>query len=795
MLNKNIRRSILSIFFLCFLHLYAFSQKVTLSGYVLDENTGEHLIGANIYDKLNHTGHTTNKFGFYSIVLTKGETYNFQYSYVGYSPVSITLQSEADTTLNIKLTAGASLEGVQITAAKSERLERRNEISKIEIPLNQIKTLPSITGEPDILKAFQLMPGIQSGSEGHNGLYVRGGTPDQNLFLLDDVPLYNVSHLGGLYSVFDPSMVKSVDLYKGGFPARYGGRTSSVVDVRNKEGNLYSYNGEFGFSLLLSKIFFEGPVVKDKASFAFSLRRSNLDIYSFMHNRMLGNPYNTGYNFYDINLKSNYILSGKDRLFVNFYQGNDVFFYKEKESSQSHGLYAYNAQSKLKWGNRSASVRWHHIFGSKIFNNLTLAYTKYQYRSINFSERTDKSSNAGLKNEFLIHSGVEDIIMKTDLEIPFTSSSLRIGGEFSKHYYVPSAVSHSQILSLNKRDTVLSNPVQKSVLKANDASVYGEYHFYLNKLSGNLGSRAGYYLVNGRKFTSIEPRVILNYLLFPSLSIKGSYCTMQQSIHLLTNSNTGFPSDLWLPSTDKIVPETSEQITFGLAHTSKSNYEFSIEGYYKKMDNLIEYKEGILVFNNNLNWDEKIETGGIGKVRGIELLIQKKEGVVTGWIGYTLSKNQRNFANLNKGLDFPFKYDQRHNFSLVNNWKINDRITLSGTWMYNSGHSITLPTGKYPILNVSYWGNYTEDRYELSDIHIYSEKNGYRMPSFHKLDLGFNYTVLKKKGTAIWTLGVYNAYNRQNAYYLFFKTTNGETKLYQQSLFPIIINFGYSFIF
>jgi hypothetical protein len=509
----------------------------------------------------------------------------------------------------------------------------------------------------------------------------------------------------------------------------------------------------------------------------------------------MSKPYNTGYTFYDINLKSNYLLSRNDRLFINFYQGNDKFFYKEKESAQSIDLYAYNAQSKLKWGNRSASIRWHHIFGNKIFNNLTLAYTKYQYKSINFSERHIKASNSGLRDEFLIHSGVEDIIVKTDLEIPFTRSSLRVGGEYSKHYYIPSAVSYSQILSSNKRDSVLSNPVHKSSLNADDVSVYGEYHFYFNKLSGNLGTRAGYYMVNGRKFTSIEPRIILNYLIYPSLSIKGSYCSMQQSIHLLTNSNTGLPSDLWLPSTDKIVPETSSQITFGLAHTTKGNYEFSIEGYYKKLDNLIEYKEGILVFNNNLKWDEKIETGGLGKVQGIELLIQRKEGLVTGWIGYALSKNERNFANLNNGRDFPFKYDQRHNFSIVNNWKINEKITLSCTWIYNTGHSITLPSGKYQIFNLDYFDYYRENSNDFRDVHIYSERNGYRMPSFHKLDLGLNYTVLKKNGTSIWTLGAYNAYNRQNAYYLFFKTINGETKLYQQSLFPILINFGYSFIF
>ncbi|MBE9468356.1 MAG: TonB-dependent receptor plug domain-containing protein [Bacteroidetes bacterium] len=788
------QKIILSISFIFILNFFSFSQKLTLSGYIIDQNSGEYLIGATIYDTTKHIGHVTNKFGFYSIVLTKRETYTFQYSYVGYGSLYLTVRPQSDTAVNIYLIAGINLKEVQITANK-KKLENLCEISKLEIPLEQIKILPSITGEPDILKVYQLMPGIQSGSEGNNGLYVRGGTPDQNLFLLDDVPLYNVSHMGGLYSVFDPSMVKSVELYKGGFPARYGGRISSVVDVRNKDGNMYNYKGELGLSLLLSKLFIEGPIIKDKASFAFSIRRSNLDLYSSFYNWFVSNPYNSGYTFYDINLKSNYILSKNDRLFVNFYQGKDKFFYKEKENKDPVESYIYNAESELKWGNSSASLRWYHVFGGKIFNNFTLAYTKYQYKSINFSERSDETDNSVLKDEYLINSAVQDVIIKTDFEIPFVRNSLRIGGKYSKHYYIPSSVSYSQNNNFNDSDTVLNNPEQKTDLYADDISVYGEYHFDFNKMSGNIGLRAGYYLVNDKKFQSVEPRIIINYLLFSSFSVKASYCSMQQNIHLLTNSNTGLPTDLWIPSTNKIIPESSEQITLGFAHTTKKNYEISIEGYFKKLNNLIEYKEGILVFNGSLNWDEKVETGGVGKVQGIELLIQKKEGIITGWIGYTLSKNQRTFDNLNNGRDFSFKYDQRHNISVVCNWKINDRITLSGTWLYHSGNSVTLPSGKYQLANVNYSDSYIGNRTVLDDVHIYSEKNGYRMPAYHRLDLGLNYVKLKRKGSSKWTIGVYNLYNRQNAYFLFFKTSNGETKLYQKSLFPVLINLGYTIIF
>src|SRR5450759_611727 len=295
------------------------SQQITISGYVADKTTGEYLIGANVFDTTNFNGCITNKYGYYSIKTEKGKTRAIRFSFVGYSPITLIRNFKSDTTINIKLISGTNLSEVQVFSSKKELLEQRTEISKVDIPLQQIKTLPSLTGEADILKAFQLMPGVQSGSEGNNGLYVRGGTPDQNLFLLDDVPLYNVSHLGGLYSVFDPSMVKSVEFYKGGFPARYGGRISSVVDVRNKDGNLYSHNGERGLSILLSKLFLEGPIKKDKVSYVLSLRRSNLDIYSFVVGKMIRNPEINGYTFYDINLKTNYIISPRDRLFLSIY--------------------------------------------------------------------------------------------------------------------------------------------------------------------------------------------------------------------------------------------------------------------------------------------------------------------------------------------------------------------------------------------------------------------------------------------------------------------------------------------
>jgi hypothetical protein len=774
-----------------------FAQKVSVHGYVYDKATGECLIGANVSDTLSNRGCIANKYGFYNIVTEKGKAISLQYSYVGYLTFYFPITPVKDTIINIRLIAGTQLEEVEVVSSRKEKLEKRTEISKMDIPLLQIKTLPNITGESDILKAFQLMPGVQSGSEGNNGLFVRGGTPDQNLFLLDDVALYNVSHFGGLFSVFDPSMVKSVEIYKGGFPARYGGRVSSVVDVRNKTGNLYQRHGEVGFGLLLSKIFIEGPIKKGKASYVLSLRRCNLDGYTFLLNRLQNFPENYGYTFYDINLKTNFIIFKNDRLFLNVYHGRDKLYYrlKEKVHVPDIGEYEYLSRHYTKWGNSSASLHWYHVFGSKIFNNLTLGYTRYVYKNYNLFQKKDKSGNSGtLTDEYQFLSGVQDFILKTNMEMPIGQNNLRIGGAFTKHFFNPGTISYSQSIESELPDTALKSPKPPMWLRSDEISAYIEFIWRLDdKLSGNLGLHSGYYYVEGKGFPSLEPRVMLNYLLLENLAVKASFCSMQQNSHLLANSNTGLPSDLWLPSTSRVEPEKSHQFTLGFAHTTSKNIEVSIEAYYKKLSHLIEYKEGILIYSGSANWDKKIETGGTGNVKGVEFLVQKKEGQLTGWIGYTLSKNERHFKQLNMGKSFPFIYDQRHNFSFVCNYKISDRFSISGTWVFNTGNSITLPSGKYELYNFNYSNSYYGDRTVYNDVHIYTEKNGYRMPNYHRLDFGLNFTKAKLYGISNWSIGIYNAYNRQNAYYLYFKTEDGTTKLYQQSLFPIILNFGYSY--
>jgi len=651
--------------------LISYSQKIVCNGYVIDKKSGEAIIGANIFDLNTKIGTVTNKFGFFSLFLNEQTQYNLQVSFIGYNSQNLSVKLKSDTILNVELqTATNNLNEVVIKAQRN--LEERAEMGKINIPLSTIKTLPSITGEPDILKAFQLMPGIQMGSEGNNGLFVRGGTPDQNLFLLDDVPLYNVSHIGGFFSVFDPSMVKSVDLYKAGFPARYGGRISSVVDIRNKEGNLYQTKGEIAVGLISSKFFIEGPIKKGESSYAFSYRNCNFGIYSYLYKLKERLSTLAGYYFNDINFKANLKLSPTDRLFVSFYTGEDNIYATDDGTIVKSANMKYTGLSELKWGNTAGSVRWLHLLKNGIFNNTTLAYTRYNYINHLQSSAESLSDNSKTTDNFQILSGTNDLLFKNDTEIPLNNLTLRMGLAAGNHSFIPSLVSYSQ------KGATLANysaSTSDSQLRLHALDIYGyaEFDYKLgDKFSTNAGFRIGSYFVNNTTFPVFEPRIVLNYLFLPSYSVKATYSNMHQNIHLLTNSNGGLPSDIWVPSTTLIKPESSDQFSIGIAHTTSQNYEMSIEIYRKKIQNLIEYKEGTLLYNGSHNWQEKLETGGTGNVKGIEFLVRKMKGRLTGWVGYTLSSNTRKFENLNNGEEFPFIYDQTHNISIVGNFEIND---------------------------------------------------------------------------------------------------------------------------
>lgn len=773
------------LFFCFFLLNYAFSQNSVLSGYVTDSKTGEAIIGANIMDLESRVGTSSNKFGFFTLNLKKDEIHQVQFSFVGYNTKKINIQIIKDTLMIVSLDfSDNNLNEIVVVSRK--KIEERAEMGKIDIPISTIRSLPSLSGEADIMKAFQLMPGVQMGAENTNGLFVRGGSADQNLFLLDDVPLYNVNHLGGFFSVFDPSMLKSVNLYKGGFPARYGGRISSVMDIRTKDGDLYNHKGEFSLGILSSKLFLEGPIKSGKSSYALSVRYCNFGIYTWLFSKLQNDAGTSGYNFYDINLKTNYILSPQNRLFFNFFTGDDNISYKETNVKIELSNSTYSGKSDIKWGNTAGSVRWLHTADNGFFNNTTLAFSGYRFLNAIKSSTRDTDTNEKTSDSFQTHSAINDLTLKNDAEISLNEHTFRFGLSAINHFFTQGTVTQSH--SGSDLDSTITNSVK--TIYAFDLCGYAEWEYtFFKKMSTNVGFRTGLYAAKSRTYPVFEPRVVLNYLFLPTLSFKTSYTKMHQNMHLLTNSDGGLPTDIWVPSTNIIKPESADQLSFGFAHTTKNNYELSIELYTKEMKNLIDYKEGILVYDGNQAWENKIETDGVGNVKGIEFLVQKKSGNLTGWLGYTLSSNKRKFENLNNGKEFPYIYDQTHNLSLTGNYKISKNMTLSAVWIYHSGNHITLPLVKYQIANYDYMGNIA-----YSEVEIYSEKNGYTLPDYHRLDVGLNRTKQLKRGIRNWSINMYNAYNRQNAYYVYYKKNNdGNIKLYQRSFFPFMLNFGYSY--
>ncbi|MDN5214333.1 TonB-dependent receptor [Fulvivirgaceae bacterium BMA12] len=767
-----------------FQELYA--QKFTISGYIKDKNTGEVLIGANIYNKENYQGTTSNNYGFYSLTLP-ADSMKLMFSYVGYQSVEVTLNLDKDTEINIGLEDVVALDEIVISGR--EEIQEVTQMSKINVPIAQIKAMPALLGEVDVLKVLQLLPGIQSGTEGSSGLYVRGGGPDQNLILLDGVPIYNASHLFGFFSVFNADAINNVDLIKGGFPARYGGRLSSVIDITMKEGNHEKLRGEGAIGLISSKLTLEGPI-NERTTFLFSGRRTYIDLLArpLIKAATEGDEV-AGYYFYDLNAKINHKFSNRDRVYLSGYFGNDDAYsrYKENYDTGVEKVF-YEDEFGLDWGNIIAAMRWNHVFNPKFFSNLTLTYSRYRF-DIFENYKEERTTPNGVDNEdesISYFSGIRDFAAKMDFEfIPNPNHYIRFGINGINHTFNPGILSYKSTL---ESDTTLGS----FKTSANEFAAYLEDDIKVtDHLKVNAGIHISAFDVEDELYTSFQPRLAVRYLLSNGLSIKGSYAQMTQFIHLLTNGGIGLPTDLWLPSTRKVAPQESHQFAFGLAKTIKKQYEISVEAYYKEMDGLIEYKEGASFLNIDEDWQEKVETGR-GESYGAELFVQKKTGKFTGWVGYTLSWSNRQFDNLNFGRSFPYKYDRRHDISITGVYKVNDRIDISGAWVYGTGNSITLPISKYN--GFRYEGNFWFRG--GNPITYHGERNGYRMRSYHRLDFSISFSKQKKWGTRKWTIGTYNTYSTRNPFFIdigYHK--NGGKKFIQYSLFPIIPSISYSFKF
>lgn len=760
------------------------AQRYTIHGTVSDLSSGELLLSATVYDLNSLEGTNSNVYGFYSLSL-KPATVRIRVTCLGYLDEILSFELTKDTTLNVKLAQGLELKEVEVTASRIERIDQTTRMSTIDVPIDQIKKLPALFGEVDILKSLQLLPGVSGGSEGTAGLYVRGGSPDQNLILLDGVPVYNVYHLGGIFSVFNADALKNVSLTKGGFPARFGGRLSSVLEIGMKEGNDNKFHGEGGLGILSSRLTLEGPIKKNKASFMISGRRTYVDVIAkplIKRAAEQGEEIDLGMHFYDLNAKVNYTINSKHRLFGSVYSGEDLFSLGIKDVG--HGNDYSKSKAGVDWGNFTSALRWNYILSPKWFANTTLTYSRYRF---NFRAALEEKTNNQIESfSALYFSGIEDLGAKFDMDYVYSPNHwFKFGGQIINHKYSPGATQFKSDISSNI-DTTFGSPNISSV----ESALYFEDDIRMGAFGINAGIHASSFSVQHKLFTSLQPRFSARYLLGGGYTAKLSFATMTQYINLLTNEGSGLPSDLWVPSTKRIVPQNSSQLAAGLVKIFGNDYECSVEAYYKKMNNVLSYKEGASFIGISTNWEDKVLQGK-GEAYGFEFFVQKKKGKFNGWIGYTLSWNDRNFDDINGGKTFRFKYDRRHDFELVASYQISKKWHVSGSWQYATGNAITLPILKYN-------GIYPFDQY-IDEIHIQGEKNAYTMPPYHRLDLSFEYKRFHKRYESGLVFGVYNAYARANPFYI---TTDREyidgqyrDVFKQVALLPLIPNISYQFKF
>lgn len=818
-------RSIFVYIFLFVVSSKLAAQNFSISGSVSDGSNGESLIGAVVYLKespatvqVGKKVSSTNQYGFYSINSPKGN-YVLVCQLIGYSTFTTAIDLNANQSLNIKmLTPEKQLDEVEVSAKGNEENVKSTQMSAVNLDMAEIKKIPAFMGEVDILKTIQLLPGVKNAGDGNTGFYVRGGGPDQNLILLDEANVYNASHLMGFFSVFNGDAIKNVSLIKGGMPAQYGGRLSAVLDINMKDGNNQKFQVDGGIGVIASRLTIQGPIIKNKASFIISARRTYIDI--------LAKPWldksdfkGTAYHFYDLNAKLNYIINDKNRLFFSTYHGRDVFDFKDIEGGFS---------TRIPWGNTTASLRWNHIFNPKLFSNTTAVFSNYDF---SFAATQDEF-------EFKIKSGIRDFNIKYDLNyFPNSRHNIRAGVNYIYHIFTPTNVSAKQ----GETSFDLGEVIR---LYSHDAAVYiGDDWDISSKFKANIGLRYGNFTqvgpfkrykkdmfdrVNdtvvykpGEKvvnYDGLEPRLALRYSLNPSSSLKASYTRNYQFIHLATISSLSLPTDVWMPCTEVIKPQIGNQYALGFFKNFKENqYETSVEVYYKTMANQIEYKEGSEPSDNVYDNPDNAFTYGKGWAYGAEFFVKKSKGKFTGWIGYTLSWTWRQFDEINYGRKFLAKYDRRHDASLVLTYDMNKLWNFGMVWVYGTGNRGTLPNGFF--------------LYEGSQSHDYGLRNSYQFVPYHRMDLNVTFTpdrekhLDKKRKKLIeryikdgkdttnikvpkkwakyfsnsFTLSVFNAYNRYNPYFIYFTRegdfTNGTLKVgaKQVSLFPILPSVTWNF--
>ncbi len=764
----------LTLFFCCWLLSWGLSaQTSTLSGYVLDAETGESMIGATIAAPALKAGAYSNEYGFFSLTLPPGKHW-IEIRYVGYQTDSLLIDLAHSVSIRHELfPQNSRTEEVIIMANRAGEHVSSTEMGVNALSMDMIKKVPVLMGETDILKTIQLLPGVKSAGEGNSGFFVRGGGADQNLILLDEAPVYNPSHLLGFFSVFNGDAIKSMKLYKGNMPAEYGGRLSSALDIRMKDGNSKDYHLSGGLGLISSRLTFEGPIVPEQGSFIVSARRTYADAFLALSSDSALSS--SQLYFYDLNMKANYRLGTRDQVFLSGYLGRDVFGFQD--------------QFGIDWGNSTATLRWNHLFNNQLFLNSTLIYSDYDY-AFNLDA-------AGLK----VSSGIRDWNWKEDLSwYPNQQNTVKMGVNAIYHQFVPGAVSVEEE----------NSPVDPSSLPqryALESAAYLSHEWVpTDRFRVNYGLRASAFTVLGpgtvyeydgegsvvdsaeygsgeviKQYGGLEPRLSASFVLQPTQSIKASYSRNRQYIHLLSNATTTTPTDVWIPSSELVEPEISDQISLGYFQTfGKGAYEWSVETYYKALQNQIEYQNGAQLLP-----DETVETQlafGSGTAYGVELLVQKTAGKLTGWVGYTWSRSLRQFDGINDGEVFPARQDRIHELSVVAMYDPSPAWSFSGSFVYYTGNAVTFPSGSYELNG--------------SVVPLYTERNGYRMPDYHRLDLSATYFGKDPRGS--WNFSLYNVYGQKNAYSIDFQeseTQPGTTEIVKTYLFRWVPSVTWNFNF
>ena len=731
--------------------------KATIYGYIIDESSGESLLGASILDARTGLGTIANYYGYYSLTIPIGEV-KLEVSFTGMEKQTRHFSLKGDSSINVNmLPEEMELDEVVITGEEFDPIQESTEMGTATLNRQQIQSRPAIGGEVDVIKVLQLLPGVQSGIEGSSSLYVRGGGPDQNLILLDGVPVYNTSHLFGFSSVFNSDAINSVKLIKSAFPARYGGRLSSVVDMSMKEGNLNEMKGVANISVLASSLMLEGPIAKKKSSFMIAGRRSFIDL-------LTKSKSDNNYYFYDFNLKMNHRFSEKDRIFFSTYLGKDSGELNKsqtwtEETGDAMLVSRTETKSNVEWGSSISVLRWNHVFNPKLFSNLNLSYSTYDFEAFNdfYSETRSNTDTLTEYQRFITSSDISDLSIRLDVDFyPHPNHSLKIGAQNVVHQFKPNVVG---IIASEQPDATF-NALNSN---ANEYVVFAEDEIsFSRKLKANVGIHLSGLEVTDTFYSSLQPRVSLRWLLNEKLALKSSYAEMTQFLHLLTNPGLGLPTDLWVPVTERVPPQESTQYTLGLAHTLTSGLEITLEGYFKKMSGLIEYKDGANFLRLNEDWQDKINIGN-GTSYGMELFVNHKGKRFEGWVGYTLAWSNRIFDQINFGKQFPYKYDRRHDIKTVLSYRVKRNVILSANWVYGTGIALTLPSSKYSAPT-----GVIGDEHETSPTPIlnFESRNGYRQRPSHRLDLNASFSKKKKRTERTWILTVYNLYNRRNPVFI-----------------------------